>query len=195
MVEHAEKTKVNRSRKRIYEAPVEEVTVEAASAETPAGMVAETSAMVPETHVAADPAEDRRYAEALKIVRGATGWSAGAGLIPLPLVDMAALMAVQVRMLKQLAQMYDVTFSAQLSKSAVAVLLSGINTGVLAGSSAKIFPFTGIFSMAAMPAVNGAVTYAVGRVFIQHFASGGTFLDFDPRKVKAYFEEQYRKAS
>ena len=44
-----------------------------------------------------------------------------------------------------------------------------------------------------MPAAAGASTYAVGQVFIQHFESGGTFLDFDPDKVKAYFAEQVEK--
>ena len=28
---------------------------------------------------------------------------------------------------------------------------------------------------------------SVGRVFIQHFASGGTFLDFDPESVRKHF--------
>jgi len=44
-----------------------------------------------------------------------------------------------------------------------------------------------------LPAVAGASTYAVGQVFIQHFESGGTFLDFDPEKVKGYFAEQFEK--
>jgi hypothetical protein len=39
-----------------------------------------------------------------------------------------------------------------------------------------------------------ASTYAVGRVFIQHFESGGTFLDFDPDKVRAHFEAEFKKA-
>ena len=47
--------------------------------------------------------------------------------------------------------------------------------------------------MAAMPAVNGAFSYAVGRVFIRHFESGGTFLDFDADKVRGYFNEQFRE--
>ena len=37
-----------------------------------------------------------------------------------------------------------------------------------------------------MPVIAGAA-YAVGKVFIQHFASGGTFLTFDPEKVRAHY--------
>ena len=40
-----------------------------------------------------------------------------------------------------------------------------------------------------MPIVAGATTYAIGKIFVQHFASGGTFLTFDPDKVKAYYTE------
>ena len=29
----------------------------------------------------------------------------------------------------------------------------------------------------------------MGKVFIQHFESGGTFLDFDPDKVRSYFSK------
>jgi hypothetical protein len=36
------------------------------------------------------------------------------------------------------------------------------------------------------------VTYAIGRVFVQHYEMGGTLLDFDPDKTKAFFAEQFR---
>jgi hypothetical protein len=44
-----------------------------------------------------------------------------------------------------------------------------------------------------MPVISGASTYAIYKVFIQHFESGGTFLDLDPAKVKSYFAEQFTK--
>ena len=118
--------------------------------------------------------------------------SAATGLIPMPLVDMAGLMAMQLMMLKKLCALYDIPFDSQRSKSAIAILASGISSTCVAVSSTKLIPFIGAFSIATMPAVNGAFSYAVGRVFIRHFASGGTFLDFDADKVKGYFQEQFR---
>ncbi len=54
-------------------------------------------------------------------------------------------------------------------------------------------PGLGTFlGITAMSAFSGAITYAVGQVYIQHFESGGTFLDFDPKKVKAYFMDQFQ---
>jgi hypothetical protein len=49
--------------------------------------------------------------------------------------------------------------------------------------------------MVSSPAFASASTYAVGKVFIQHFATGGTFLDFDPDKVKAHFAAEVERAS
>ena len=118
--------------------------------------------------------------------------SAATGLIPMPLVDMAGLMAMQLMMLKKLCALYDIPFDSQRSKSAIAILASGISSTCVAVSSTKLIPFIGAFSIATMPAVTGAFSYAVGRVFIRHFASGGTFLDFDADKVKGYFQEQFR---
>jgi hypothetical protein len=50
----------------------------------------------------------------------------------------------------------------------------------------------GAFSMAALC---GGTTYAIGKVFIQHFESGGTFLTFDPKKVSEYFKSQFKVGS
>ena len=135
---------------------------------------------------------DEPHQSAMTTVHTYSAMSAATGLIPLPLVDMAGFMTMQLLMLRKLCKLYDIPFDSQRSKSAIAILVSGINCGYLAASSSKLIPFIGAFSMAAMPVVNGALSYAVGRVFIKHFASGGTFLDFDPAKVRGYFEEQYR---
>jgi uncharacterized protein (DUF697 family) len=132
------------------------------------------------------------FRSAMSVVYKYSALSAATGLIPVPLVDMAGFMALQLVMLKKLSALYDIPFDSQRSKSAIAILASGLSSTYLGASSAKLLPFIGAFSIAAMPAVNGAFSYAVGRVFIQHFASGGTFLDFDPDKLRGYFDEQFR---
>jgi hypothetical protein len=42
-------------------------------------------------------------------------------------------------------------------------------------------------------ALSFATTYAVGNLFIQHFESGGTLLDFDPAKTREYFATQFKQ--
>ena len=39
----------------------------------------------------------------------------------------------------------------------------------------------------------GASTYAIGNVFIQHFESGGTMLDFEPGKVREFYQQQVKE--
>ncbi len=44
-----------------------------------------------------------------------------------------------------------------------------------------------------MPATAGSMTYAVGRVFLQHFESGGTFLNFNPEEVKEHYARLFEE--
>ena len=36
----------------------------------------------------------------------------------------------------------------------------------------------------------GASTWAMGKVFTQHFATGGTLLDFDPDTMREHFKTE-----
>lgn len=135
-------------------------------------------------------------AEPMQIVKKYTWWAAGAGLIPFPAIDMAAVAGVQIKMLKDLADAYEIDFSREKAKVGVAALIGGVAPEQMArgflGSLVKGIPVLGpTVGGATVPIFAGAATYAVGRVFIQHFASGGTFLDFDPGKVRAYYAEQF----
>jgi hypothetical protein len=41
-----------------------------------------------------------------------------------------------------------------------------------------------------MPALSAGATYAIGKAFIQHFASGGTLLDFNPPDYREFIRAQ-----
>ena len=133
---------------------------------------------------------------ALKTVKNYMWWSMGAGLIPVPFVDLAAVTGVQLEMLNELSKIYGVPFEKNRSKACVGSLLGSIVPTTLAfgtaGSMLKAIPAVGALAGApAMVLFSGAATWAVGKVFIQHFESGGTFLNFDPDEVKAYFKAQF----
>jgi uncharacterized protein (DUF697 family) len=125
-------------------------------------------------------------------------WSMGAGLIPLPVVDLAAVTAIQLKMISDLAKQYGQKFSRDSGKAVLGSLLGGTVpavAGPVAASALKGLPVIGqAVGAAAMPGVAGASTYAVGKVFIQHFESGGTMLDFDPDRVRAYYAQEFEKA-
>ena len=69
----------------------------------------------------------------------------------------------------------------------------GFSVGVgLFASSTQVAHVAGsTVGRSTMPVFAGASTYAIGQVFIQHFESGGTFLDFEPAKVREYFRRQF----
>ena len=41
-----------------------------------------------------------------------------------------------------------------------------------------------------MPALSAGATFAIGKAFIQHFASGGTLLDFNPPDYREFIRAQ-----
>jgi uncharacterized protein (DUF697 family) len=107
------------------------------------------------------------------------------------------LAGVQLKMLHRLSQIYEVEFSESRVKSVIAALVGMITTDSLHRgaftSFIKSIPLVGVIGAVSMPLYAGATTYAIGKVFIQHFESGGTFLDFDPKKVKEYFAKLYEE--
>ena len=127
------------------------------------------------------------------VIKKYAAYSAGAGLIPIPTLDMAAIAGVQLKMLADLSAVYDVPFENDRVRPIVAALIGGYaaskNGYGIGGSLLKSIPLFGqVFGVLSVPAFGAGLTWAIGRIFMQHFASGGTFLDFDPDKVRAYFK-------
>jgi len=139
-----------------------------------------------------------KEAAAMEIVKRNALYSAGVGIVAIPVVNVLGVTALQVKMLRELADHYGVPFRQDRVKSIVSSLLSGlVGTELgygLAGTVAGVPLLGSLLGMVTLPFFAGAATWATGKVFIQHFASGGTFLDFDPEKVRGYFREQFGKA-
>jgi uncharacterized protein (DUF697 family) len=115
-------------------------------------------------------------------------WSMGAGLIPIPALDVAAVMAIQLNMVAALAEEHQQDFSRETGRAFVAALVCGSLPTAMAGPLARLLKAIPIIGQTAgalaMPALAGASTYAVGKVFVQHFESGGTFANFDPEHAR-----------
>ncbi len=152
----------------------------------------------------AEPATASVADRADAVIRQHVLLSAAAGVIPLNFVDTAALAVVQLRLLKELSEVHGVDFRGDIGRSAVGTLLATVAPTALAGGvlgsmavrmALRSVPLVGtVTRLATQPAFNAAFTYALGKVFHQHFASGGTFLTFDPEKVKAYFRTKFEEA-
>lgn len=164
-------------------------TIEVQAAEAEAEAAPATAAALPEL---------RRDQQAMAMVSSYVPWAASAGMIPVPSVDLAALLGLQLRMLSKLAKMYDIPFLENGVKSTVSAMLGTVlasSAGASLGSLIKAVPVIGTYiGFAAAPGAFAAATYAIGRVFVTHFEAGGTFLNFDPKQTRDYFTAEFEKA-
>ncbi len=133
--------------------------------------------------------------EAKKLVNRYMWYSGGVGLIPVPLVDFVGVTALQIKLVHDLADMYNLPFNKEIARSIVATLLAGTTTGALASGTAHFLRSVpvigGILGFSTIGAYSLATTYAIGHIFIQHFEAGGTLLTFKPEAMKSYFDELY----
>lgn len=131
--------------------------------------------------------------QAEAIIRSHVLWAMGGGLIPIPLVDFAAVTAIQLEMLQQLANLYGVDYSKSNGKAFVSAL-TGTTLASLGASFVKAIPGIGtLIGGASMALTSGASTYAVGQVAINHFANSGTLNDFVEDQMKKAYEVAFER--
>ncbi len=127
------------------------------------------------------------------IIKNHMVWSMGAGLIPVPIVDFFAVSAIQLDMVRQLAKLHDIDFSETAGKASITAL-TGSGLARLGARAVKFIPGVGsVLGGITMAVLSGASTYALGEVFKKHFETGGTFLDFDPARLKKFYNEKFEK--
>lgn len=140
----------------------------------------------------------RNTAGANEIVSNNVALAMGAGLIPLPIVDFAAITAVQLKMGKELAEYYKVDYKEDQIKGIVIALIAAYTStsiaSVTTAAAARAVPGLGtVFGVLTLPVVAGGLTYAVGKVFIQHIESNRTFLSFNISDVQEGFVREVEK--
>lgn len=117
----------------------------------------------------------------------------GAGAIPVPLVDITAVTAIQLDMIRELSYLYDADFSEALAKNIISAVAGG-TLAKIGASLVKTIPGIGSFlGGASMVVLSGASTYAMGQVFIQHFKGGGILSDFDFDFAKRMYQQEFEK--
>ncbi|MCP5046261.1 MAG: DUF697 domain-containing protein [bacterium] len=143
----------------------------------------DTEGVAPEGGEKEEELETIEAGPAGPIIKTHVLWALGTGLIPVPILDFAALTAVQLKMVERLAHHYGVPFSRNLGKSIILSLVGSLTAQGLKGSILtrliKRIPVIGVVGFVAMSAYAGAATYGVGKIFALHFQSGGTLMNFD----------------
>lgn len=128
--------------------------------------------------------------KANRIVRFRTLLAAGTGFVPVPVLDVVGVMTIQLWMIRDLAKVYSIPFRKHVAKSLIGSLVGNVSSASLI----KLIPGVGTFLGGGAGALtSGASTYALGKIFTQHFDQGGTLLSFDPVKSQEHFRELYKE--
>jgi uncharacterized protein (DUF697 family) len=123
-----------------------------------------------------------RGEKARRIAHSYVGWAVGAGFIPFPLVDVGSLVALQVKMLTEIARVYEVPLERERARTLVMSTVGGLAPqGVaLTGIPAllKFIPVVGtLLGIAIMPAAAATSTLALAEIFIRHIETHGKIPD------------------
>ena len=128
-----------------------------------------------------------------QIVKDYVLYSMGTGFLPIPIVDIFGLIGLQVKMVHSLSKVYNVPFSESKTRTILYSLAGSIlpvaGVGLLA-SAVKVIPFVGQTAGAfSMSALAGGFTYAVGRIFVNHFEKSGNIDNLNVEEAKEDLKE------
>jgi uncharacterized protein (DUF697 family) len=137
-------------------------------------------------------AKTAQRAGAMRIVHRYVAASAIAGLNPVPVLDVTVLGGIHVSLIRDLTNHYGAAFSDHAARNILIAIAATIIPGaigtILGRKALRAIPFlvpgAGLVTMSAFSA---AVSYGLGRIFINHFESGGTLDSFDLENLHRIF--------
>jgi len=100
---------------------------------------------------------------------------AGASMaIPVPLLDMAAALSIQVRMAKKLCALYGAEFNRNAARDVVTGILGGLSPGSLSATALRYLSFASYFAGTLPSAgLSAAYTYVLGELLLGRLIANG----------------------
>jgi uncharacterized protein (DUF697 family) len=130
----------------------------------------ETNTVTPVGPGTAEMTDSARDELALQLVDRLSLWSGAAGLIPLPLVDVAAVGGVQFYMLRRLSEIYGVPFSDNRGRSILASVAGAVIPASASTSVIKTLPGIGtVIGALTMPVVSAGCYLGYRQAFHSAF--------------------------
>jgi uncharacterized protein (DUF697 family) len=127
-----------------------------------------------------DAAQRRSRANA--IVERYGNFSALGGAIPLPLINVASVTVIILRMVKLLCKLYGVPYEDGRARALIVGLAGGAvpttASAVTASTLVYFVPGANLLGLAVSSVTASVCTRAIGRRFVEHFESGATLTDF-----------------
>ena len=120
-------------------------------------------------------------------------WAMGAGAIPLPILDVAAVTAIQLNMFKELCMIYQVDYNESFAKNLISSV-AGATLARIGASFIKAIPGIGsLLGSVPMVVLSGASTYAIGQVFKQHLEIGGMMSSFSFENAQKVYNDAFER--
>jgi uncharacterized protein (DUF697 family) len=158
---------------------------------TPAPQVSPTppsAAPAGTTPAAAEVDATQRRSLAKAIVERHAAYAAIGGIIPVPIVNVAGVTVVIVRMVKVLSGLYGVPFERDRARAVVIGLMGGtVPTGFAAVTTSTLVtlvPVSNLIGLAVSSVTAIACTRSIGRIFVEHFEGGATLHDLPAAEKK-----------
>lgn len=142
-------------------------------------------------------AVDNKEEQADNIIRRYALFGTGTGLIPFFGLDVAALTAVQVKMIKDLADVYEYKIDEQMMRITISsgiVSLGGrLLTGVATSLAKSFSPLKFLIGGATQAALAGFMTAEIGKIYQARMSSGENPADITVNEVVNHIIAQVKE--
>lgn len=191
-----DKPTVKRSRRRLYETPEDAKVVSETNKADSGDRDEEPEEM--EAQETYKTEEEKKLIQATDKIRSYSYGTAGGAIIPIPLLNMGAVIGLQIKLVNELARIYGVSIEKGKTKSVIISLLTTVGVHSMATGSLRSLlwyvPVIGpAISALTFPVFSGAVTHAIGVIFLTHFKAGGSLEDFNASNFAVMYKREFHK--
>ncbi len=129
-----------------------------------------------------------RQQAARKLIRNAAFWSGVWALVPIPGVDIPALLVAQVRLMLRLASLYGYSLSGRFAGELITTIAGGLVSRYLGEELAKLIPGLGSLVAAGVAASS---TWNLGNIAAAYFEGGRKL---SPTQMRSMYGQWFRKS-
>ncbi len=112
----------------------------------------------------------------------------GFGLVPIPIVDIPAILGVQFRLARALGRIYAIEMNPRRLREVVGVIAGGFTVRQIGRQLAKLVPWVG---WVLSGAVAFGATYGMGKALAHFYRTG---LRLDPERLRSIYREELEAA-
>jgi uncharacterized protein (DUF697 family) len=126
-----------------------------------------------------------RRLHAQDVILRHTSMAGASMVIPVPLLDMATALSVQIRMAQKLCVLYGAEFNRTAARGIVTGALAGLSPGSVSATALRYLSFASYFTGTLPSAgLSAAYTYVLGELLLERLIAGGRIDLPSPRESR-----------